>query len=408
MEVSMKAYERFLNYIKFDTVSDEESDTVPSTSSQMEFAKLLVAEMKNIGISNISLSENGYIYGEIPASKGFEDEDVIGFISHMDTAPSFNSKGINPKIISNYNGEDIILNENITMFVNEFTELKNYIGQSLIVTDGLTLLGADDKAGISEILTAAEELINDDINHGKIMIAFTPDEEIGRGADLFDVKRFNAKYAYTVDGGEIGELEFENFNAASLKVNIKGNNIHPGYAYNKMKNSMLIANEFISMLPNNERPEYTRDYEGFYHLCAIKGDEENTELKYIIRDHDFNKFEKKKEFVKNIEIFLNLKYGEKTVFTEIKDSYYNMKEKIEDSMYIIDRAKNAMLLNGVNPIIRPIRGGTDGSRLSFMGLPCPNISTGGHNFHSKFEYIPIESMDKMVYIIKDIAKATNR
>jgi len=404
----MKAYERFLNYIKFDTVSDEESDTVPSTSSQMEFAKLLVAEMKNIGISNISLSENGYIYGEIPASKGFEDEDVIGFISHMDTAPSFNSKGINPKIISNYNGEDIILNENITMFVNEFTELKNYIGQSLIVTDGLTLLGADDKAGISEILTAAEELINDDINHGKIMIAFTPDEEIGRGADLFDVKRFNAKYAYTVDGGEIGELEFENFNAASLKVNIKGNNIHPGYAYNKMKNSMLIANEFISMLPNNERPEYTRDYEGFYHLCAIKGDEENTELKYIIRDHDFNKFEKKKEFVKNIEIFLNLKYGEKTVFTEIKDSYYNMKEKIEDSMYIIDRAKNAMLLNGVNPIIRPIRGGTDGSRLSFMGLPCPNISTGGHNFHSKFEYIPIESMDKMVYIIKDIAKATNR
>lgn len=404
----MKAYERFLNYIKFDTVSDEESDTVPSTSSQMEFAKLLVAEMKNIGISNISLSENGYIYGEIPASKGFEDEDVIGFISHMDTAPSFNSKGINPKIISNYNGEDIILNENITMFVNEFTELKNYIGQSLIVTDGLTLLGADDKAGISEILTAAEELINDDINHGKIMIAFTPDEEIGRGADLFDVKRFNAKYAYTVDGGEIGELEFENFNAASLKVNIKGNNIHPGYAYNKMKNSMLIANEFISMLPNNERPEYTRDYEGFYHLCAIKGDEENTELKYIIRDHDFNKFEKKKEFVKNIEIFLNLKYGEKTVFTETKDSYYNMKEKIEDSMYIIDRAKNAMILNGVNPIIRPIRGGTDGSRLSFMGLPCPNISTGGHNFHSKFEYIPIESMDKMVYIIKDIAKATNR
>ena len=406
----MRAYERLLNYVSFETTSDENNEKCPSTDKQFIIANSLVEEMKKIGIEDAHVDEHCYVYGTVPATNGFENEKVIGLIAHMDTAPSFNGGNIKPRIIENYDGKDIILNDelNIVMDVKTFPHLKNYLGRSLIETDGTSLLGADDKAGIAEIMTAIDEIINPEkygkqaVNHGKLCISFTPDEEIGRGADRFDVEHFGADYAYTVDGGMLGEIEFENFNAASARVSVKGENIHPGEAKDKMKNASLIAMEFNSMLPSFEIPAHTEGYEGFYHLCDMSGDDENAKLNYIIRDHDMDKFTKRKEMVTRICDFINAKYGEGTIEVAVKDSYFNMREKIEPNMFIVDKAKDAMEKNGVAPIVQPIRGGTDGARLSFMGLPCPNLSTGGHNFHGKYEYVCIESMDKMVDILKTI------
>lgn len=401
----MKVEERFLKYVGFNTTSAEESESVPSTVNQKVFGAALVKEMIEIGIIDAQIDDKGYVYGSIPASKGAESEKVLGLIAHMDTAPSMKGENIKPSIIKNYDGNDIVLNKdkNIVMKTEIFPHLNNYIGQDLIVTDGTTLLGADDKAGIAEILTLAEEILEDpSLSHGKIMIGFTPDEEIGRGADHFDIARFGADYAYTVDGGQLGELEYENFNAASGKVIIHGANIHPGEAKGKMKNASLIGMEFHQMLPVEQNPAYTEHYEGFYHLSHIEGEEEKASLDYIIRDHNKEKFEQKKNLFLGTASFLNKKYGEGTVEAIVKDNYYNMKEKIEPNMEIIERAKRAMESRGVTPKIAPIRGGTDGARLSFMGLPCPNLSTGGHNFHGKYEYIPVQSLEKMVEILKEI------
>lgn len=404
----MKAAERFLKYVTYHTTSNEESTTVPSTDRQKVFGQALVEEMKELGISDAKMDENGYVSGSIKASEGRENDPVIGLISHMDTSPSMSGENVKPVIIKNYEGGDIVLNKekNIVMKVEEYPHLNQYNGQDIIVTDGTTLLGADDKAGIAEILTFAEYILeHEEVSHGKIAIGFTPDEEIGRGADHFNVKEFGADYAYTVDGGQIGEIEYENFNAAGAKVKIQGVNIHPGEAKNKMKNSLLIGMEFHQMLPVNENPAYTEKYEGFQHLCHFEGDEEHSVMDYIIRDHDMDKFIEKKNRLKKIADYLNEKYGENTIELIIKDSYYNMKEKIEPHMELIDRAKEAMIKAGVEPDVVPIRGGTDGSRLSYMGLPCPNLSTGGHNFHGKYEYIPIQSMEKMVNVLKEIIVA---
>lgn len=404
----MKVEERFLKYIAYHTTSSEESDMVPSTKNQKVFGESLVKEMIELGIANARIDEYGYVYGSISATQGRESDPVIGFIAHMDTAPSMKGENIKPRIVKNYEGGDIVLNKekNIVMKVEEFVHLNQYIGQDIIVTDGTTLLSADDKAGLAEIMTFAEYiLVHKELSYGKIAIGFTPDEEIGRGADHFNVKEFGADYAYTVDGGQLGELEYENFNAAGAKVIINGVNIHPGEAKNKMKNSILMGMEFHQMLPANENPAYTEGYEGFQHLCNIKGDEELTTLDYIIRDHDLEKFRIKKERFKKIAAFLNDKYGEGTVELTLKDSYYNMKKQIEPHMHIVTKAKNAMIEAGVEPIILPIRGGTDGSRLSFMDLPCPNLSTGGHNFHGRYEYIPVQSMEKMVLVLKEIILA---
>lgn len=397
----MKAHERLLKYVKIDTRSDETSAKCPSTDKQFELARYLVSEMHEIGIEDAFVDDNCYVYGTVPATSGRESEKVIGLIAHMDTAPVFSGKDVNPRIVENYNGKDILLNadKNIVLSTEMFPDLLGYAGQDLIVTDGLTLLGADDKAGIAEILTAMEYIISNNMSHPCIRIAFTPDEEIGRGADLFDVEGFGADYAYTVDGGALGELEYENFNAASAVIKVHGNCIHPGEGKNKMKNALLIAMEFNSMLPPAQTPAHTENYEGFYHIMNFNGDEENAVMDYIIRDHDSDKFAQKKEMVARIAEFLNVKYGEDTIECEVKDSYYNMKEKILPHMEIIHKAVAAFMKNGVEPITVPIRGGTDGARLSFMGLPCPNLSTGGHNFHGKFEYIPINSMDKMTDVI---------
>ena len=397
----MRAYERLLNYIAYDTTSSEEIRTCPSTPGQLRLANALVSEMLAMGIADAHVDKNGYVYGHIPATQGSENEQTIGLIAHMDTSPSACGANIQPKLISRYDGGTIVLNEekNITMSPKEYESLADYVGQALIVSDGTTLLGADDKAGVAEILTAAELLLQGEISHGKIALAFTPDEEIGRGADLFDVQHFGADFAYTVDGGRLGELEYENFNAAAAKVAVNGVNIHPGDAKGKMKNSLLIGMEFHQMLPVFENPAYTEGYEGFSHLCSMQGDEEKTALHYIIRDHDKAKFRQKKARFEAIAQYLNDKYGEDTIVLMLKDSYYNMKEQIEPHMQIVDRAKKAMNDAGVTPKVVPIRGGTDGARLSFMGLPCPNLSTGGHNFHGRFEYIPVQSMDKMVQVL---------
>ncbi len=397
--------ERFLNYVKFETTSDENSPTCPSTKNQMEFAKRIAAELKEIGLVEVEVDENGYVMATCPANTT-RDLPVIGFIAHMDTSPDMSGKNVNPKIIKNYDGNDIILNEEagIVLSPSDFPELLENKGLDLITTDGTTLLGADDKAGIAEIITAMEYLISHpELPHGKIRIAFTPDEEIGRGADLFDVKKFGASFAYTLDGGPIGELEYENFNAASAKITIQGRNVHPGSAKGKMVNSALIAMELNSMLPVNERPEYTEKYEGFYHLTNINGTVENTTISYIIRDHSRELFENKKILLQEIVDFLNKKYGD-IITLEVKDSYYNMKEMIEPKMFIVDLAKEAMENVGIIPKIQPIRGGTDGARLSFMGLPCPNIFTGGFNFHGKYEYIPIQSMEKAVETVLEIIR----
>ena len=400
----MRAHERLLKYVKIDTKSNEDCDKCPSTQSQFDLAGILANEMKELGVSNVRVDENCYVYGEIPATEGREGEKVIGLIAHMDTAPVFSGANVNPRIVSNYDGEDIVLNEeqNIVLQKEMFPELAQYKGWDLIVTDGLTLLGADDKAGIAEILTAVERIFYKNISHPTIKIAFTPDEEIGRGADLFDVEGFGADYAYTVDGGALGELEFENFNAASASIKVHGNCIHPGDGKNKMKNANLIAMEFNSMLPPFEIPGHTENYEGFYHLMNMQGTEEEAVLDYIIRDHDMELFTTKKATVMRIAEFLNARYGEGTVEVELEDSYYNMKEKLLPNMWIVEKATRAFKKNNVTPINTPIRGGTDGARLSYMGLPCPNLSTGGHNFHGKYEYIPVQAMDIMVDVIVSI------
>lgn len=415
----MRAYERLLKYVSYETTSDENSQTCPSSAKELVLADELVEELKAIGVADAHVDKDGYVYGSIPATKGAENEKTIGLIAHMDTAPAMSGADIKPRIINDYDGADIVLNEKLGVVMDTvtFPQLRNYVGQDLIVTDGTTLLGADDKAGIAEIMTAAAQIIEADkacegntaeyIAHGKICIAFTPDEEIGRGADRFNVESFGADYAYTVDGSMLGEIEFENFNAASAKVHIKGENIHPGEAKNKMKNASLLAMEFNSMLPPAEIPAHTEGYEGFFHLCGMSGDEENAYLDYIVRDHNMDKFLERKAMLEHITAYLNTKYGAGTVNLDMKDSYYNMREKLEADMYIVDRAVEAMKENGVEPIIQPIRGGTDGARLSFMGLLCPNLSTGGHNFHGKYEYICIQSMDKMVEIIKSIVCKVN-
>ena len=415
----MRAYERLLKYVSYETTSDENSQTCPSSAKELVLADELVEELKAIGVADAHVDKDGYVYGSIPATKGAENEKTIGLIAHMDTAPAMSGADIKPRIINDYDGADIVLNEKLGVVMDTVTlpQLRNYVGQDLIVTDGTTLLGADDKAGIAEIMTAAAQIIEADkacegntdehIAHGKICIAFTPDEEIGRGADRFNVESFGADYAYTVDGGMLGEIEFENFNAASAKVHIKGENIHPGEAKNKMKNASLLAMEFNSMLPPAEIPAHTEGYEGFFHLCGMSGDEENAYLDYIVRDHNMDKFLERKAMLEHITAYLNTKYGAGMVNLDMKDSYYNMREKLEADMYIVDRAVEAMRENGVEPIIQPIRGGTDGARLSFMGLLCPNLSTGGHNFHGKYEYICIQSMDKMVEIIKSIVCKVN-
>ncbi|MBD7916498.1 peptidase T [Clostridium sp. Sa3CUN1] len=396
--------ERFLEYVKLNTKSDETTRLTPSTKGQLVLAEKLFNELKELGLKDARISEHGYVYATLEKNCN-KDIPAIGFIAHMDTAPDYSGENVNPKIIENYDGGDIKLNDSEILSPKFSPELRQYIGQRLITTDGTTLLGADDKAGIAEIMTAVEYLINHpEIEHGDIKIGFTPDEEIGEGADHFDVEGFGADFAYTMDGGRIGELEFENFNAAGVKVKIKGVNVHPGYAKDKMLNSIMVANEFINSLPLNEVPENTERYEGFYHLTDINATVENTTLSYIIRDFFKDSFEERKNKIREIEKELNKKYGEGTVVAEIKDQYNNMKEKIEPVMHIVENAQEAMIEANVTPNIRPIRGGTDGARLSFMGLPTPNIFAGGENFHGKYEYVPVESMEKAVEVIINIVK----
>jgi tripeptide aminopeptidase len=389
--------ERFLRYVSFDTQSDEFSETCPSTAKQLALGKALVEEMLSMGIEDVRMDENGYVYGTVP---GDESLPVIGLIAHMDTAPDCSGANVKARIIG-YEGGDILLNpeKGIVMPAKEYESLANHVGKRLIVTDGTTLLGADNKAGIAEILTAAQTLLNSDKKHATLKLGFTPDEEIGRGADKFDVAGFGADYAYTVDGGALGELEFENFNAAGAKVVFHGLNIHPGSAKNKMINSQYIAMEFQGLLPVHQRPEATEGYEGFIHLTDMEGCEETSTLRYIIRDHDMEKFLEKKTLMQAAADYLNAKYGAGTVELGIRDSYFNMRGQIEPCMYIIDRAARAMETVGIKPKTVPIRGGTDGARLSFMGLPCPNLCTGGENFHGRFEYIPVEDMEAVVDLL---------
>ncbi len=401
----MTLVERFLDYISYDTQSDEETNMTPSTPGQMTFVKHLRDELEKMGLEEISLDDNGYLMASLPANID-RDVPVIGFIAHVDTAPDMSGKHVNPRIVKNYDGKDITLNEKEQIFLRpeEFPEMLDYVGQDLIVTDGTTLLGADDKAGIAEIVTAIDYMKHHpEIKHGKIRIAFNPDEEIGKGAHKFDVEKFGCEFAYTMDGGEIGELEYENFNAAYAKVHIKGRNAHPGSAKHKMVNSIRIAANFIEMLPRWETPEHTEGYEGFYHLVGVQGTVEETTLTYIIRDHDRNRFESRKREIEHLVRKTNTEFpGSTTV--EIGDQYYNMREKIEPVMHIIEIAEKAMRQAGVQPKVQPIRGGTDGAQLSFKGLPCPNIFAGGLNFHGRYEYVPIPSMEKAAQVIVNICK----
>ena len=397
--------ERFLRYVKFETRSDETSDTIPSTPSQMEFAKMLKKELEDLGLENVFINKACFVNATLPSNID-KKVKTIGFIAHMDTA-DFNAVGISPKIIENYDGKDIVLNKekNIVMKVDEFPNLKNYIGKTLITTDGTTLLGSDDKSGIVEIIEAVKYLIeHPEIKHGEIKMAFGPDEEIGRGADYFDVKEFAADYAYTMDGGPVGELEYESFNAAQATFTIKGVSVHPGTAKGKMINAGLIAAEIISTFPKDEVPEKTEGYEGFYYLCNVEASCEDGQVIYIIRDHDREKFNAKKKFVEEIAKKINEKYPKKVVELEMKDQYYNMGEIIKDHMYVVDIAKEAMENVGVTPLIKAIRGGTDGSKISFMGLPTPNIFAGGENFHGKYEFVALESMEKARDVIIEIIK----
>lgn len=401
----MTLVERFLDYISYDTQSDEETNMTPSTPGQMVFVKHLREELEKMGLEEISLDDNGYLMASLPANTDREIP-TIGFIAHVDTAPDMSGKHVKPRIVKDYDGKDIILNkeQDIVLSPSDFPELKDYVGQDLIVTDGTTLLGADDKAGIAEIVSAVAYLqAHPEIKHGKIRIAFNPDEEIGKGAHKFDVEQFGCEFAYTMDGGEIGELEYENFNAAYAKVTINGRNVHPGSAKHKMVNSIRVAANFIEMLPRWETPEHTEGYEGFYHLVGIQGSVEQTVLTYIIRDHDRNRFESRKKEIEHLVRKTNTEYpGSTTV--EMGDQYYNMREKIEPVMHIINYAEEAMRMAGVKPKVQPIRGGTDGAQLSFKGLPCPNIFAGGLNFHGRYEFVPIPSMEKASEVIVNICK----
>jgi len=402
--------DRFIGYVTVDTESDPESNTTPSTAKQWDLANKLAEELKQIGLSDVSIDDKSYVMATLPSNLDYE-VPTIGFVSHFDTTPDFTGKDVKPQIVKNYDGGDIVLNaeKNIILSPSYFKDLLLYKGQTLITTDGTTLLGADDKAGITEIMTAMEFLVqNPEIKHGTLKVCFTPDEEIGRGADHFDVEKFGADWAYTMDGSQIGELEYENFNAAGVKIRFAGKSVHPGYAKGKMINSMLLANKFINKLPKDETPETTKNYEGFYHVTNIQGSIEDTLVQLIIRDHNRKKFEKRKEYVEEVVAKINKKYkkqfGEDIAVLEIKDQYYNMREKVEPVMHIVKLAEQAMKELNIKPLIKPIRGGTDGSRLSFMGLPCPNIFAGGHNFHGKYEYVPVESMQKAVEVIVKIAE----
>ena len=403
-----KLLPRFLDYVAIDTQSDPRSKTTPSTKKQLNLAKKLVFELHQIGMHEVSIDVNGYIMAHLPSNLE-KEVPTIGFIAHYDTTPDFTGFNVKPKIIENYDGKDIVLNttKNIILSPEYFEELLQYKGQTLITTDGTTLLGADDKAGVAEIITAMEYLVqHPEIKHGKICIAFTPDEEIGRGAHKFDVEKFGANWAYTMDGSQIGELEYENFNAASAKITIRGKSVHPGYAKGKLVNAIVLANQFLSLLPQRETPETTEDREGFFHVHDIKGGIEKTELELIIRDHDEEQFQARKELLASISEKINGQYPEEFVTLEIEDQYRNMRQMVEPVYHIVEIAEEAMQQLGITPIIKPIRGGTDGSQLSFMGLPCPNIFAGGHNFHGKYEYIPLESMQKAVEVIVKICELT--
>ena len=401
----MELKDRFLKYVAFDTQSDENSITFPSTDKQLVLLRALKEEMIELGLTEVTMDEHGYVMGTIPASEGCEDAPVVGFISHVDTSPDMSGAAINPQFVRDYDGGDIALNPSLTMTVKEFPELKFFVGHTLITTDGTTLLGADDKAGVAEIMTMAEYLLaHPEVKHGKVRIGFTPDEEIGRGVDYFDVEAFGAQVGYTVDGGMEGELEYENFNAASAKWEVSGRNIHPGMAKDKMINAMQIAMELNSMLPPHPRPEHTEGYDGFYHLVGMRGEVEHAELTYIVRDHSRELFEQKKDLMRSITDYINGKYGEGVVRLTLKDQYYNMREMVEPHPEIIEKAMQAMEEAGVAPIIKPIRGGTDGSRLSYMGLPCPNLYTGGMNFHGKFEYVSLDTMYRSVQTLVNLVK----
>lgn len=403
-----KVAERLIRYVKENTTSDPESTSYPSTAGQTVFMKKLAAELKKIGLSEVELDAHSYLTATIPAN-GMEDAPVVGFIAHVDTSPDFPGEDVNPQLIENYCGAPVQLKNNVTIDPKEFPEILNYTGQKIITTDGTTLLGADDKAGVAEIVTAAEVLLKSkNIKHGKIRLAFTPDEEIGRGTDHFDVKKFGADFAYTLDGGEIGELEFENFNAAGAKITIQGRSVHPGSAKNIMVNALLVAHKIVSMLPPTQRPEHTEKYEGFYHWLSMNGNVEKAEMQLLIRDHDPVKFEEKKRLLKEIVQLINLELGKDWIELDLKDQYYNMRQMIEPVMHVVEIAKTAMEMAGVTPKIRAIRGGTDGARLSYSGLPCPNIFTGGHNFHGPFEFIPVHSMVKAVEVIVNIAQLTGK
>lgn len=402
----MTLVERFLKYVSFDTQSNEETRLTPSTPGQMVFAKYLKSELESLGLEEITLDEYGYLFATLPANTE-KEVPTIGFIAHMDTSPDMSGKDVTPRIVENYNGSDIVLNaeDRVILSPAQFPELLAHKGEDLIVTNGKTLLGADDKAGIAEIISAVAYLKeHPEIKHGKIRIGFNPDEEIGEGAHKFDVEKFGCEWAYTMDGGEVGELEYENFNAAAAKIVFKGRNVHPGYAKHKMINSIRIANQFISMLPRHETPEHTEGYEGFYHLVGIQGDVEQTTLSYIIRDHDRSRFESRKREMAHLVRKINAEFGEDTAVLELRDQYYNMREKIEPVMHIIDTAFAAMEAVGVKPNVKPIRGGTDGAQLSFKGLPCPNIFAGGLNFHGRFEFVPIQNMEKAMKVIVKIAE----
>lgn len=399
-----KILDKFLRYVSIDTQSDENSETYPSSEKQKDLLLLLKQELETLGVPNVTMDVYGYVMARIP-SNITEKVPSVGFIAHVDTSPDMSGKDIHPRIVENYDGKDIILNsdKSLALSIKEFPELLKYVGLTLITTDGTTLLGADDKAGVAEIMSAVEYIMeHPELKHGDICIGFTPDEEIGRGVDFFDVKKFGAIYAYTMDGGEIGELEYENFNAASAKISIQGKNIHPGYAKGKMMNALNIGTELNSLLPLNERPESTEGYEGFYHLVHFSGEVEKAVVQYIIRDHDRSKFESRKKVMQQCVEELNKKYGEDALTLEIKDQYYNMREQVEPHYHIVELAMEAMKMANIKPLVHPIRGGTDGSRLSYMGLPCPNVFAGGHNFHGKYEFVPLQSMEKATEVILNI------
>ncbi|MEC5394617.1 peptidase T [Bergeyella sp. RCAD1439] len=411
LEWKLKLQNRFITYAKIYSTSDPESTSTPSSPQQWDIAKYIFEELKNLGLSDVSLDDNGYIMAYLPSNLENDDEPTVGFIAHYDTSPDFNGKNVNPQIWDDYDGGDLVLNQatGFTLSPSRFESLKDYVGKTLITTDGTTLLGADDKAGVAEIVTAAEYLLaHPEIKHGRIAIGFTPDEEIGRGAHLFDVKKFGADWAYTMDGGEVGELEYENFNAAGAVVTIHGLSVHPGYAYGKMINAALLASEFAGTLPADQTPSTTKGFEGFFHLMDLNADVSQAKLQYIIRDHDETKFEERKRLMQQKVDEFNQKYGEGTAEVEIKEQYRNMKQQFEGKMHIIDIAAQAMKDANIEPKIKAIRGGTDGAQLSYMGLPCPNIFAGGINFHGPYEYVALESMEKAVKVIVNIAKAVKK